>query len=309
MFVTGFLLNCRQTESRAESNPPPIEIKAVVHPAQTVTVTAQIDGQVDTIGIREGTRVAADAPIVQLANAVVEREVAYARAQMQSIDARAAQGRRPPVVASARPRDNLEITSKVLNLKRARLDKMKQLRSTGDVTAREVEYAEVEYLAALRDYNNERRAAGIVVAPATDDTGLLRAERERVAADQRYAAQREALLRVISPIAGVVTRIHVTKGQALFPRDPIAEISDTTTVHVRGAVAPELLRYIKPGMRVDVRIMSVPPRSFADEVEFVNPAPASATESSAATVVVTLPNPDGSLQPNTSAMITFRPGQ
>ena len=303
--LTAFLLYCKQSESNADA-PPPIEIKATVQPAQTITITAQIDGQVESVAVREGSRVSANEPIVQLANPIIEREVAYARSQMELIESRARRGSRPSSAAPAQPRDNLEITAKVVVLKRERLDKMKQLRKTNDVTARELEYAEVEYLAALRDYNNERRVSA-VAPPVGQDTDVLRAERERTAADQRYAAQRDSLLRITSPIPGVVTRLYVTKGQAIFPRDPIAEISDASKVHVRGNVAPELLRYIRPGMHVDVRIMSVPPRSFADEIESVNPAPASGSESNAATVVVTIPNPDGSLRANTGALITLRP--
>ncbi len=306
--VPAFLLYCRQNESRADSNPPPIEIKATVHPAQTITITAQLDGQVESINVREGTKVNANDLLVQLTNPIVERDAAYARAQMQLIESRAARGRHSSSAAPAQPRDNLEITAKILEVRRQRLEKMKQLRKTNDVSARELEVTEIEYLAALREYNNERRVSPGAPAAGQDDD-LLRAERERIAADQRYAAQRESLLHIVSPIAGVVTRLHVTKGQAIFPRDPTAEVSDIATLHVRGSVAPELLRYLRPGMRVDVRILSVPPRSFADEIEYVVPAAGTASESRAATVVVTIPNPDGSLQANTEALITLRPLQ
>ena len=105
----------------------------------------------------------------------------------------------------------------------------------------------------------------------------------------------------------MVTRLQVSQGEAVFPRDTIAEVSDLTTVQVRGNVAPELLRYIRPGMRVDVRVMTVPPRTFADEIKYVIPVTGTTPESRSATVVVTIPNPDGSLQTNTDALITLRP--
>ena len=105
-------------------------------------------------------------------------------------------------------------------------------------------------------------------------------------------------------IAGTVTRIHVVPGQALFARDPIADVADLSTLHVRGNVAPELLRYVKPGQRVEVKVLSVPPRSFADEIEYV--VPPQGGESRGASVIVVIPNPDGSLQPNTEALITIR---
>jgi len=80
-------------------------------------------------------------------------------------------------------------------------------------------------------------------------------------------------------------------------------VSDVANVNVTGSVAPELLRYIKPGMPVQVKIFSVPPRTFADSIDAILPAQ---TDSRTATVVVSLPNPDRSLQSNTDAVITLR---
>ncbi|HEV8657009.1 MAG TPA: efflux RND transporter periplasmic adaptor subunit, partial [Thermoanaerobaculia bacterium] len=282
--LTAFLLYCKQNESRADA-PPPIEIKATVHPSQAMTITAQIDGQVRSIAVREGSKIAANTPIVELTNPTVERDAAIARAQLDWVEARLRRGGRRAASTPARPKDSLEIAKKVLELKRQRLEKMRQLRKTNDITARELELAELEYLAALRDYNQERRiAAG---APATpDDTELLRIEKQKSTAEQRFAAQRQSLLHITSPISGTVTRLYVAAGQAVFPRDPIAEVSDVATLHVQGNVAPELLRYVKPGMRVEVKVFSVPPRNFVDEIEYVIPVQGAASESRAAAVVV-----------------------
>jgi multidrug resistance efflux pump len=182
---------------------------------------------------------------------------------------------------------------------------MKQLRTTNDITARELEVAEVEYLAAQRDYDQERRVvAGAPRAP--DDKELLRIERQKSIAEERFAAQRRSLLHITSPISGTVTRVYVSVGQAVYPRDPIAEVADVATLHVQGNVAPELLRYVKPGVRVEVKVFSIPSRTFVDEIDYVVPVQGAAAESRAAMVVVTIPNPDGSLQPNTEALLTLR---
>jgi len=298
-------VHCRQDEIRANSEPPPIEIKATVQPAQSMTITAQIDGKVESIAVREGTRISAEGPILQLTNAAVERDAASVRAQLEWIETRLRRGGRPAPAAPARPRDSLEITARILEVKKQRFEKMKQLRTTNDITARELEHAEVEYLAALRDFNNERRVFAGGAPASADDRELLRIERRKAIAEERFATQRQSLLRVTSPISGTVTRLHVTEGQVVFPRDPIADVSDVATLHVRGSIAPELLRYVRPGMRVDVKVFSVPPRTFADEIEYIIPVQAG-SESRSATVVATIPNPDGSLQPNTEALITLR---
>jgi membrane fusion protein, heavy metal efflux system len=301
-----FTVNCRRDVTAAASEPPPIEIRATVQPAQAMTVIAQIDGQVSSIAVREGSTVTAGSEILQLANPSVERDAAYARAQREWVDARSRRSGRVPAPAAGQPRGNMEISARILELKRQRLEKMKALRNTRDITARDLEHAEVEYLAALRDYNNERRAISGVPAAAVpgESPELLRIEREKIAAEEKFALQRRSLLRVTTPIGGIVTRIHAVPGQPVFPRDPIADISDVTTMHVRGNVAPELLRFLRPGQRVDVKILSVPPRTFADEIEYVIPVQAGGART--ATVVAAIPNPDGSIQPNTEALITLR---
>lgn len=296
---------CSSETESAGTAPPPIELRATVHPARSMTITAQIDGKVEATLAQEGTTIAADSAIVQLSNALVSRDAAVASAQLDWIEARLR--RRSPGAAPVpvRSADGLTITARILQLRTQRLDKMKALRGSKDVTARELEQVEVEYLAALRDYNNERRAAS-GVAPVAADGELLRIEHQKQAAETHFAAERQSLLRITSPIGGTITRFHVSRGQNVFPRDPIADVSDTSSLQVRGSVAPELLRYIKPGMPVDVKILSVPPRTFADEIESVAAVQGIGAESRSAIVVVTITNPDGSIQPNTEALITLR---
>lgn len=301
--LSAWGIACGQGETRASSEPPSIEIRAVVRPSQAATVTAQVDGKIERILVQEGARVEANGPLVEVSNALVERDAAVTRAQLEWIDARLRrQGR--PVRGAGQPSDSLEISRKILELRKQRLDKMKTLRASNDITARELEHAEIDYLAALRDFNGERRAASAGVQSAGDPE-LLRIERDKTAAEARFAAARLALLDMRSPISGVVTRLHVTPGQAVFPRDPIADIADLATMHVYGEVAPELLRYLRPGVRVDVKILGIPARTFADEIESVIPQGSGPNAGSAA-VIVAIPNPDGSIQANTEALITVR---
>lgn len=294
---------CGQNETRAETEPPPIEIRATVAPAQAATVSAQIDGRVEVVHVSPGAAVQANAPLAQLTNAVVERDAAVTGAQLQMIEARLRRASRPVRTAPTRPSDTLDLSEKILELRRQRFEKMKALRSTNDVTAQDLQQAEVEYLAALRDYNYERRAAAGVSQSPADDLELLRIEQQKTAAEQKFAAHRQSLLRIDAPFAGTVTRVHVTPGQTVGPREPIADVADVRTLVVRGGVAPELVRYLRPGMRVDVKVLSVPVRMFADEIDAIVPAGGDATTP---TVVVTIPNPDHSLQPNTEALITLR---
>lgn len=270
------------------------------------TITARVDGVVESVGVADGGRVASGGLIVQLANAAVERDATVANAQVALIDARLRRAAEPARSGSGRTEATTDISAQILELRRDRYEKMKALRGTNDVTAGALQQAEVEYLAALRDYTNERRAAAGTPMVAAD-TELLQLERQKLLADQKFAAHRQSLLTVTAPFAGVLTRVHVTSGQAVYPRDPIADVADLSTLQVRGGIAPDLLRFVRPGTRVQVRILSTPVRTFADEIDAIVPARAGAAEPALPEIVVTIPNPDASLQPNTEAIITLRP--
>jgi multidrug resistance efflux pump len=304
LLAAAVLPRCGRSETGASSSLPPIEIKATLRPARSVTVTSEIDGRVESVSVREGMVVTENGILAEIANPAVERDAAVAAAQLEWLDLRLRRGGRTPSAGPARNAGAMEITGRILALRRDRLEKMKALRRSGDVTARDLEQAEIEYLAALRDFNNERRVSP--GSPAIDDAALLRIEREKAAAEQRFAQQRRALLQVRSPIGGTVVRLHVEKGQSMLPRHPIADVADLSVFHVFGDFDPALLRYVRSGARVDVKILSVPARTFSEEIDHVIPIQGSGTDARRPTVVVAIPNPDGSLQPNTEALITLR---
>ena len=104
----------------------------------------------------------------------------------------------------------------------------------------------------------------------------------------------------LAPIDGVATEVRARPGETVFTRDPIAEIANTTTVEVRAPIAPELMRYVRTGMPVEVKIFTVPPRRFTVPVRNV------IRGAGGATLVVELPNPDGVLQSGQNAVITVR---
>ena len=92
--VTLFAAGCGRSENETGDAPPPIEIRGSVLPAQSMTITAQVDGVVENVAGAPGTRVEAGALVAQLSNAAVERDAAVARAQLQLLDARMRRGSR-----------------------------------------------------------------------------------------------------------------------------------------------------------------------------------------------------------------------
>lgn len=298
-FLLLFAASCRNDDvPAAASEPPQIEMKGVLEATQSLTVAAQVEGAVAEIAVREGDLVAAGAPLLSMSNPAVERELEIARAELALAAARA---QRSTLGAPAPDGKNRAVLERVVALRRQRLERYRALRATRDVSQQELDQVETEYLAAVRDLSAD--GGGSVQAP---DGRVVDIEADRARAEQRYAAGRLAQLRVATPISGSVSRVHVVKGQAVFPRDPLVEITDTSSVRARGEVAPELVRYVRPGTRVEVKVFSVPPKTFVADIDRVMTVQDPAGGGRGAAVYATIANPDGALQPNTPISMTVR---
>lgn len=282
------------------SDVPKVEIRAQVASAQTATAIATVDGKIATINVAEGASVQPGQLVATLTNASVDRDLAYARAQVAVAEQRLREARRPIATslilgdAGARERASAEI----LKNRETKRDRYRELYKNRDIAKEELENAENEYAAALRDWLAERERASIKVVQT--DTSLLQLELERAKAEYAFVTERKGLLRVVAPIGGIVTRVHTRTGESVFVRDPVVEIANNATVDVRGQIAPELVRYVRAGMPVEVKVFTVPPRKFNVPVKAVVPAPAGAT------IVVDLPNPDAVLQAGQQAVITVK---
>ncbi|MEA2464313.1 MAG: hypothetical protein QOJ98_2060, partial [Acidobacteriota bacterium] len=80
------------------------------------------------------------------------------------------------------------------------------------------------------------------------------------------------------------------------------EIVDSKTARVQAQLAPELLRFVRAGLHVDVKLMTIPPRRFREPIARVIPPGGEGGSS----IIVNIPNPDRMLQPGTPAVITIQ---
>ena len=295
-------LACRDKEAVAAADRPTVDVKASIAPFDGVTVLAPIEGTIVELKIAEGAVVRQGDVLATLTNPSVERDLAYARAAVLAAERRL---RGAGAAAPARaPRSNGErerVAADLVRQKQSRLDRLRALLATGDVARQDVENAEAELAAAIRDLDAERdRAAG--PPAALPDSGLLQAELERARADQTFAEHRKSQLVIRAPASGTIARLRVAAGTDVYTRDTIAEIVDGSTARVQAQVAPELLRFVQAGRPVDVKLMTVPPRRFREPIARVIPPGAEGGSS----IVVNIPNPDRMLQPGTPAVITIQ---
>ena len=298
--VTALLLaHCDDKREAAAAGAPKIEIRATVAGGRTGTAVAAVDGRIATLTVKEGSPVNAGDVVATIVNPSIDRDLAYARAQVSIAEQRLRAAQRPPartsVVAGAAARERA--TAEILANRTAKRDRYRALYKTRDVSKQELEDAENEYSAAMRDWLAERERATENVART--DTNLLQLELERARAEEAYVTDRKSLLHVTAPITGIVTSVRVRQGETIFTRDPIIEVANNSTVEVRGPIAPELLRYVQTGMPVEVKVFTVPPRRFTVPARTV-------AGGGSAMLVADLPNPDAVLQAGQQAVITVR---
>ena len=292
---------CRDNDRAAAADPPRIELKATVAPFDSVTVVAPIEGRVTQITAAEGASIREGDLLVTLANPTVARDVVYARTAVIAAEQRM-RGQTP---ARSQPRisntDRVRVAETIVRQRQQRLDRLRALLADGDVAKQDVELAEAELAAAQRDLHAERERNAPAAVVQGGSPAILQAELDRARADQTLAEHRQSLLTVKAPASGAIARLRVKPGSDVFTRDPIAEIVDSTTARVQAPLAPELFRFVRAGMPVDVKLGTIPSRRYREPIARVIPP---GGEGGAA-IIVNIPNPDRMLQPGTSAIITI----
>src|SRR5436190_145079 len=286
---------------RSRGSASPIRLRETPRAAAAYAAAiTSIDGRVANIAVREGSLVEAGAVIATLSNATIDRDIAFARAQVAVAEQRLREASHPRRSNATVNPQRERAAAAILANREAKRDRYRELYKTHDVSKQDLEDAENEYSAALRDWLAERERA--TPPPAVQaDTSLLKLELEKARSEQALTEDRKSLLTIVAPISGTVTRVNARAGESVFPRDTIVEITDNTKAQVRAAVAPELTRYIRTGMPLQVKIFTVPPRRFSAPVRAIVPGSGGTT-----TLVIDLPNPDRVLQPGQQAVITVK---
>jgi|GEM_PF-963563 len=281
--VCCLLSACANSSETRELAPRTVEVRGELAASRSAALVAPFEATITRVAVREGATVQAGDVLVELANPEVDHNLAVARAQRKWAE------RKPE------PAPPMNEASAIADRKKARRDRYRKLYETRDVTLQELEDAENDYSAALRDLQAAR------VAPPPNPIDL-----ERAIADEKFAEQRQQALVIRAPLTGVVTKLDAAEGREVSAREAIAEVTAMGDLEARAEVDPDLLRVIRPGMSVEVRIMTVPPKVVLDKIAYVVPFRSGQQGERHAAVVVNIANSDASLQPGTPVMLTVK---
>ena len=261
-------------------------------------IGSSVMGKITALPVAEGDRVTVGQVLAQIDRVQVEAEAAGAFEQLKALEAEERAVREQlksaqadVAVAEARLRDTEQV------LKRRRELSAEQL-----LPASELDSAKAASDTAAAQLNAARAAA----ARATQNIETANRRMLQAKAEQIRAADVLAKTSVLSPIAGVVTRLRVRNGEMVVvgvqnqPGTTLMTISDLNIINAEVKVAEADVLAIRRGQAATVTLEALPGKAFAGTVVEIGASALPVTGAAAARefrVVIRLQNPDPGLRP------------
>ncbi len=266
--------------------------------SQYADIGSSVMGKITALPVAEGDRVTVGQVLAQIDRVQVEADAAAAFEQMKALEAgvRAEREQRKSAeaevaAAEARLRDTEQV------LKRRRELSAEQL-----LPASELDSAKAAMDAAAAQVNAARAAA----ARAAQNIESANSRMLQAKAQQIRAADILAKTSVLSPIAGVVTRLRVRSGEMVVvglqnqPGTTLMTISNLNTIDAEVKVAEADVLAISRGQSAEVTLEALPGKRFAGTVVEIGASALPVTGTAAARefrVVIRLTEPDPGLRP------------
>jgi HlyD family secretion protein len=261
-----------------EAQAQTFELMAVgrVAPARLIELPSAATGTLDDVKVAWGDRVEQGQSLARIASVELDAQVRTAEAAMLRArlqDGGALAGEPPAEVRNARRRQ--VAAQGALHTARSREADSQALYAKGfvsrldrDAAALEVDNAGAELAAA----EEEVRAASLKYAP--EHIRALRLEATNRAAELAQLRQRQALLHVKAPLAGVVLQPapregggpagprELVRGAKLAAGDAVLAIGDTSALLVQANCSEGDMAWLDVGMPAQVTVAALPARAF-----------------------------------------------
>lgn len=298
------------------AGPPAIRASGHIE-ATEVRLAATVGGRLLEAPFAEGEQVRAGELVARLDTALMDHELARARAEAEAADARLrllVSGSRAEDIRRAE--EQLAQAQAELDAARRELARLATLAERGSATEKARDDAVTRREVAERGVAARRAELDKLLAGSRREE-IESARAQRAAAEAAVAAvnQRIAEATVLAPRDGVITVRAAEPGEVLAPGAPIAVLTDLAHPWLDVWVDEPSLAHIHLGQEVEVS-SGRPSVTRRGRVAFVSPV-AEFTPKNVQTpeeraklvfrIKVALPNPDGVFKPGMPADATFSP--
>jgi RND family efflux transporter MFP subunit len=240
----------------------------VAIPERTTSVSPQVAGWLQKLGVVEGDRVQAGQEVLHLDPRMAEAELAKATASVEEKAAvleRLKHGPRPEEIEIAR--HDAHKAQVAMEALRGEVAAMKALRASNEVSA--VQFQKTGALLQAAEAENASAAAKLKLRQAgTRPEEIAEAEARLAAAKTERAAAKLNLewCKITSPLDGTITQLTARQGMYVDHTATLATIVDLSQVFMQIRVPSAYLASVKAGAAVDVRPASLPDKTYRGRI-------------------------------------------
>ncbi len=255
-----------------------------IEAATLSNLSFQVGGKVVKVHVTEGQRVEKDQPLAELDRSEFQAAHEQARATLDRAEKSAAQlaailevNRKALPDDVARAEAGLASARDVLTEAQSNRERYDQLYARQVVSKKEWEGVRLSYDTA----RSKVAEAEAVLRQTKSNLGRIGAnEREVEAAKAQAAAAKAALeqariqldrTELRAPFAGIVTSRNIEPGEVVTPTRQAMTLSDLSSVKVKIYVGETEIGGVKPGQKAEVKVDSLPGKTFEGTVTFISP--------------------------------------
>jgi HlyD family secretion protein len=248
----------------------PLVIQGEVQ-SRTFDMAARVDGRVAKIEVDRSQSVKQGAPLIRIENPELITKYAQSQADLavaQAELARVKAGFRAETIAVRKA--ETERAEADVTLAQQTYDRKRVLAATHDAPQADLDRATAELAVAQRGLEQARFAYTEAVTGYTrEDLGIAQS---KVAAAKAGVETLKSLvdqMAVVAPADGQVFRIPIEDGEFVLPGIPLITLVDLTDMWVQFDLREDLLRDIKIGTKLSVRVPALHDRIVELEVRVI----------------------------------------
>jgi HlyD family secretion protein len=238
---------------------------------RTFDMAARVDGRVAQIAVSRSENVKQGAPIIRIDNPELiaksrqsEAGLAVAEAELARVNA----GFRAETIAVRKAQ--VDRASADLTLAQQTYERKRQLAASHDAPLADLDKATAELAVAERGLEQARFAYNEAVAGFTrEDQGVAQAKVETAKAGVETLKALVDQMVVLAPADSQVFRIPIEDGEFVLPGIPLITLVDLADMWVQFDLREDLLRDLKVGTKLSVRVPALHDRQVALEVRVI----------------------------------------
>jgi putative peptide zinc metalloprotease protein len=246
-----------------------------IFPVWNADIRAGVEGIIQEIYVDQGDRVVEGQPIVTLSDRDYSAEFKKVAAELHEKEAMLMK-----LKAGSRE-EEIEVVKREEERAQARLnfadkyyDRYKELLRRDLISRMQFEEAEEQKAVRQKELEETRAKLKVLLAGSRrEDIDGARAEIRRLEVQQRYLGQQIGLVRLVSPVEGIVTTHDLKEkvGQHVKKGDLIAEVHELKTVKAEIVVPEKEIADVRVGQAVVLKARAYPNRSFEGKVTAIAP--------------------------------------